>query len=335
MDPAKRKPATLSHYETLVLAALRLVVASLDEALDLDALAAPACMAPLHFHRVFRGLVGETPLQLHRRLRLERAAWQLGTQADTVLRIALDAGYDTHEAFTRAFREAFGRSPTEHRAQTRNDSADLPGSGSARPGSRRSAQAPSGPPSHRLPAACGLHGDGPVVSFPAALSALFLHRGGSTMDVEIKTRPAFRVAALAHSGPYPTISAAFERLGALAGPAGLFAQPGAQPVAIYYDDPETVPAPQLRSAAGLTVPPGVALPEGLHEVNLPAGRWACALHRGSYRGLGEAWQRLLGQWLPASGERVGPGEFHELYLNHPGQVREDDLLTQLLVPLAD
>ena len=70
MNFTGKKAVTLSHYEVLVLDAVRTLTAALDEALDLDALASPACMAPLHFHRVFRGLVGETPLQLHRRLRL-------------------------------------------------------------------------------------------------------------------------------------------------------------------------------------------------------------------------------------------------------------------------
>lgn len=314
MDLANSKPATLSHYGSLVLAALDRVAQRLDEALDLDALAAPACMAPLHFHRVFRGLVGETPLQLHRRLRLERAAWRLAELDDAVLRIALDAGYDTHEAFTRAFRDAFGRSPSEHRLLARE--------GAARP------------PSNRLQAACGLHADGLSVSWPVHRSAVFIHPGVLTMDVEIKTCPARRVAALPHTGPYNTIGSAFDRLGAIAGPAGLFGHPAAQMVAIYYDDPETVPPAQLRSAAGVIVPPNAVLPAALHELALPAGRWAVALHRGSYRGLGDAWQRLLGQWLPRSGERFGQGECFELYLNHPGNAREDDLQTQLYVPLA-
>jgi AraC family transcriptional regulator len=153
------------------------------------------------------------------------------------------------------------------------------------------------------------------------------------MNVEIETCPARRVAALSHVGPYNTIGVAFERLGAIAGAAGLFAQPGAQMIALYFDDPETVPAAQLRSAAGVTVPAGIALPPALHEVLLPAGRWAHALHRGSYAGLGDAWQRLLGQWLPASGHRMASGECFELYLNHPGQVSEDRLETRLYVPL--
>lgn len=314
MDVASKKPATLSHYEALVLQALKRVTGALDEALDLKALAAPACMAPLHFHRVFRGLVGETPLQLHRRLRLERAAWRLAAHGEaTVLRIALDAGYETHETFTRAFREAFGRSPSEHRA--------LAASGAGRP------------PSHRLQAACGVHAAGPAVEFPAEAAALFTHLGAPAMDVRIEPRNEIRVAALAHVGPYNTIGAAFERLGELAGPAGLLSTPAALMIAIYHDDPETTPAAQLRSAACVSVGSKAAIPAPLQELRLPAGRWASTLHRGPYAGLGDSWQRLLGQWLPSSGLRMGAGDCCEVYLNMPGAVPEQDLQTLLCVPL--
>jgi AraC family transcriptional regulator len=330
MNLNSSKPRTVSHYQGLVAAALQRVVEGLDEALDLQALAAPACMAPLHFHRVFRGLVGETPLQLHRRLRLERAAWRLSRQpGDSVLRIALDAGYDTHESFTRAFHQAFGRAPAAHRALAH--AAGNPHD----PGACAAAQAQTPAPSNRLQAACGLHADGPTVAWPAGTGTLFIHQGAKTMNVDIQASPARRVAAIAHQGPYNTIGAAFGRLGAIAGPAGLFSQPGAMAVAIYHDDPESVPAAQLRSAAGVIVPQGVDIPAPLREVLLPAGRWACTLHRGSYQGLGDAWERFLGQWLPHSGHRMAPGDCFEAYLNEPSKVREEELETLLYLPLQD
>lgn len=316
MDLSNKKPGTVAHYEALVTDALRCVVGGLDEALDLEALAAPACMAPLHFHRVFRGLVGETPLQLHRRLRLERAAWRLAHHpGESVLRIALDAGYDTHESFTRAFGEAFGRAPIEHRALA------------------HAAGGVTRPPPNRLQSACGIHADGSGVTWPVDAGTPFIHRGALTMNVDIDTSPPRRVAALAHQWPYNTIGAAFARLGGIVGLAGLCSHPGAMMVAIYQDDPETVPAAQLRSAAGLIVPQGVALPAPLHEVLLPAGRWARTLHRGSYQGLGDAWQRFLGQWLPQSGHRMAAGDCFELYLNDMADTPEEDLQTLLHVPL--
>lgn len=68
------KAETRSFHELAVARAVRRVVASLDEALDLKALAREAGLAPFQFHRIFRGMVGETPLEPHRPLRLERAA---------------------------------------------------------------------------------------------------------------------------------------------------------------------------------------------------------------------------------------------------------------------
>lgn len=324
MDFSSKRPVTLSHYEALVLEAVRTITAALDEALDLDSLASPACMAPLHFHRVFRGLIGETPIQMHRRLRLERAACRLAEGEESVLRVALEAGYETHEAFTRAFRVAYGRSPTEQRMLAR---ASGNNKAACEPGMRK--------PSHRLQAACGVHVDIAAVLALINLTNLLVHNGALAMDVQLETRPEIRVATLAHSGPYNTISAAFERLGAIAGPAGLFAFPDAQMIAIYYDDPESTPAETLRSAAGVTVNSNTPLPHPLTEVRLPAGRWARLMHRGSYAGLGDAWQRLLGQWLPNSGLRLGVGECYELYLNHPGNAREEDLKTWLYAPIAD
>lgn len=320
MNIANKKSVTLSHYEELVLQAIRTITTALDAALDLEALASPACMAPLHFHRVFRGLCGETPLQMHRRLRLERAAWRLADGDDSVLRVALDAGYETHEAFTRTFRAAFGRTPTEYRVLTSPSER--------KPIARRAGVRK---PSHRLQAACGVHVDGSAVLIP---NDLFIHQGALAMDVQLEVRPEIRVAALAHAGPYNAIGSAFDRLSTLAGPAGLFALPNARMIAVYYDDPESTPADSLRSAAGVTTSLDAALPPNLHEIRLPEGRWACAVHRGSYDGLGDAWQRLLGQWLPNSGLRMGSGECYELYLNHPGNAREEDLETLLYVPIA-
>ena len=155
--------------------------------LDLDELASEAALSPFHFHRVFRGMTGETPLELHRRLRLERAAW---------------------------------------------------------------------------------------------------HFGAST-----------------------------------------------KMIAIYHHDPETTPESELRADAAITIPDGAPVPEGLTESRIAAGRYARATHTGPYEGLGDAWARLMGEWLPRSGHRVGDGVAYELYRNNPTQVPREQLITDLFVPI--
>jgi len=88
----------------------------LDDTLDLTRLAEVACLSPYHFHRVYRAMQGETAADTVRRLRLHRAAVELITGELPVPRVARRAGYGSQEAFTRAFKAAYGVPPARYRA---------------------------------------------------------------------------------------------------------------------------------------------------------------------------------------------------------------------------
>ena len=79
-----------------------------DRAATGEALAARLHLSRFHCDRVLRAAAGEPPAALRRRILLERAAYRLLSTGDDLLRVALDAGYSSHEAFTRAFRRAYG-----------------------------------------------------------------------------------------------------------------------------------------------------------------------------------------------------------------------------------
>lgn len=153
------------------------------------------------------------------------------------------------------------------------------------------------------------------------------------MNVVVKDMPEMRVAAVRHVGPYNQIAQAFERLGAIAGPAGILQGPPTM-IAIYHDDPESVPQDQLRSDAGVVVPDGVQLPDGLGEQRILAGRYARTTHIGPYEQLGDVWARFLGEWLPANGHRVSPGVSFEIYVNNPTTAPKNELRTDLYIPIA-
>lgn len=305
------KPETRSFYELAVQRAVEQVLQNLDRALDLQALARTAALSPFHFHRVFRGMLGETPLELHRRLRMERAAWCLLHGDEPVTAIAFAAGYETHESFTRAFRALYDSSPSEFR-QRRSD----PRLGCAEP--RIEIAAPS-----------GIHFE----AQPSQRPLIQFLRGGPVMDVRIQEMPELRVATVAHVGPYNQIPQAFAQLGQIAGPAGLFGPQSAM-LAIYHDDPDTTPAAELRSEAAIVVAPDAVLPGGLGERRIPAGRYATLTHVGPYEKLGDAWARLVGQWLPNSGHRMADGVSYEIYRNTPADAPKDQLVTELYIPLA-
>ena len=120
------KRSTEEEYERRVLLAQRFLEERIDEAVSPTEVAAVASMSLHHFHRVFRGMCGESVMGFTRRLRLERAARQLRGSSRPVLEIAIDAGYASHEAFTRAFSSRFDSSPSAFR-----DAVDEPASASS------------------------------------------------------------------------------------------------------------------------------------------------------------------------------------------------------------
>lgn len=82
-----------------------------DESLTLKLLAQEFGYSEFHFSRKFKEISG---MQFRDYLRCRRLAFALKELRDTeksVLQIALDHGFSSHEAFTRAFREAYGRVP--------------------------------------------------------------------------------------------------------------------------------------------------------------------------------------------------------------------------------
>ena len=160
-------------YQERVLRVLVHIQEHLDEALPLEDLARVACFSPHHFHYLFGAMVGESVKEHVRRLRLERAAHRLLFSNQPVTTIAFDAGYETHESFTRAFRAMFGTSPSRFRTLRRQR--------------------------WRRPAPCGIHylSEGRPEGFNP------MQRGGPPMDVRIETQTPMKVPFLRHLGPSP------------------------------------------------------------------------------------------------------------------------------------
>lgn len=69
-----------------------------------------------HFDRLISATAGEPPATFRRRILLERAAYRLATGREGVLQLAVEAGYSSNEAFTRAFSRAYGVAPSAWRS---------------------------------------------------------------------------------------------------------------------------------------------------------------------------------------------------------------------------
>jgi AraC family transcriptional regulator len=103
-------------YHARMLRVLDHIDRHLDDALDLETVAAVAAFSKFHFHRQFKATFG---VSLHRYVqlsRMKRAARPLvDGEGASVTEIAFEAGYETPDAFARAFRKRLGLSPSEFR----------------------------------------------------------------------------------------------------------------------------------------------------------------------------------------------------------------------------
>lgn len=292
----KRK--TLTDYKQRMERVLNHIGSHLDDTLSLDELAAQACFSPYHFHRVFTGMIGETVKDYVRRLRLERAAQCLQQKNSTVTMVAFDAGYDSPEAFARAFHTVFGCSPSQYRSEVRSIHSSL----------------------------SGVHfSDGTIRHFRS-------HRRNKAMQVSIKHLAAQRVAFVSHLGPYENVGQAWSilctglgRHGYLGGDTALFG--------ICYDDPAVTPPDKIRYDACATISADFIPTAEIGVKWVEGGDFAVTTHKGPYHEVGKVYAALYGQWLPRSGREMRNAPALEFYLNDPNSTEPRELLTDIYAPL--
>jgi AraC family transcriptional regulator len=228
---------TQQSYQERLLRVLLHIQGNLDRTLELEELAGVACFSPFHFHRIFRGMTGEPVMEYIRRLRLEQAAQKLRFSDRPVIDLALDAGYESHEAFTRAFTTRFGLSPSSYR-KTRKTvcSADVPGVRVEDFGPQRVAFVRHVGPYDQVGAAWqqlmmwagrrGLLGSVPlmlgIVYDAPDVTAEAKLRYDAALAVEDQVQPEGEIgiqeiarapyAVIKHAGPYNTIQETYDRL---------------------------------------------------------------------------------------------------------------------------
>lgn len=292
---------TWNDYQQRILRVLTHVQEHLDDALDLDELARVACFSSFHFHRIFAAMTGETLADHVRRLRLERAAMELRSGARQVIQVALDAGYEAHEAFSRAFKLAYGVSPAEFRRATG--------------------------PIAILPAPSGVH------FRPGAHLTRFntSHIPATAMKVITKKIKPMRVACLRHVGPYEDTRQTWKQLWSSLetdkqiNRRSLF-------IGIGHDNPAVTPAAELRYDACITVdeayeprkPIGLqTIDGGDHAIakNIPVGK------------IKEAFHYLYGKWLARSSRELRPAPAFIVFVNAREHGVPEKLRVDIYMPL--
>lgn len=270
---------TLFDYESAVRQVIAEILEHCEGPLRLEQIAERAGFSPFHFTRVFSGIAGEPLIQLARRVRLERAAYRLRHTDATVTELAHESGFESLEAFGRAFRSCFGCAPLAYRQ--------------------------AGGHASLLPSPSGVHwhpDDQVRLRRP-------LKRNLEMIQPKIIPFGAKRVAAYRHVGESPGIDRSWAKLKPLIAERGLDSRYFTR----CYDGPETAPD-QTQYDLCFTVPPNFEPFDGLKIDELPAGEYAVFVHQGPDDLIVDTWSRAFTEWLPQSGRKFDDVAFEE-YVN--------------------
>lgn len=270
----------------------------LDEALTVERLSEVAAFSKYHFHRQFSQRFGLGVYKYIQLVRLRRASYQLAFRPHMrILDVALACGYESHEAFTRAFRKSFAQTPSEFREQPRWQAWHAV---CDRLQQLRSEQL--APPLSMA----GVQ----LRSFPETRVAVLRHRGdpallGESLRRFIEWRQQHRLS--------PARSATFN---------------------VLYDDPSDTPPERYRLDLCVAIDADVpANDAGVVASTLPAGRCAVLRHVGPDDALAAALHFLYGAWLEQSGEALRDfPPFVQRYSFLP-DVPERELASDVFLPL--
>ena len=157
------------------------------------------------------------------------------------------------------------------------------------------------------------------------------------VTVDIQEFPKMHVAYVRHIGPYAGDSelfrGLFEKLMRWAGPRGLFSNPDTRTLTVYHDDPSLTDEDKLRTSACVTIPEDMEVDGEVGKMSLDPGKYAVGHFEIDASQYGEAWDHLMGSWLPQSGYQPDDRTCFEMNLNDPSKHPEQKHIVDICIPV--
>ncbi len=291
------KAPTIKHYHARLQRVLNYIEKHLDDNLSVDVLSGVAAFSRHHFHRQFTAQFGISVHKYVQLARLKRASYRLAFQDDAIIEIALDSGYEGPEAFSRAFKQCIGQTPSEFRNE------------------------PRWAPWHA------------IIQPVSATRRVHMKKDFHSEAVKIVEVTETRVAVLEHRGDPALIEDSIRRFIGWRRANGLSRTTSAT-FNILYDDPYNTPPEDFRldlcAAIGREVAQNDA---GIVTKVIPGGRCAVLRHIGSDDSFGEVLSHLYAVWLPQSGETLRDFPLYCQRVTFFPDVPEHEAITDIFLPL--
>jgi len=275
---------------------------NLGSPVSLYEIADRACLSPYHFHRIFSALTGVPVSEYIRKRRLSCAAGRLIQTDMRIIEIAMNYGFQSQEAFTRAFKKHFGLTPAKYR----KDRKDL------------------------------------VMFEKKYFPKNYIRNlnGGITMEPKIVTKEEFKVIGMEckttlKDNKIPDLWQRFmPRMGEIKNKVnpkvgyGVCRNEGNICFDSFTDETE------FESLACFEVSSFDYVPAGMVTRTIPKNRYAVFTHKGELANLRETYGYIYGTWLPGSGYGlVKEGYDFELYDERFDPADQKNSETDIYIPI--
>ncbi len=308
----------INDYINRINKVVNFVERNFSEDIKLQDLADTACFSQYHFHRIFATLMGETPKDFLRRIRVERAAMMLKSTNGSMGDIAFRCGFSSQATFSRAFKDYFECSPSVWKQNEKERQLDYLNSKICKTNSK----------------------DGKSIKdsklyFENVNMFLSKYRIGRTdMNVSIQNFEDMHVAYVAnHEGYFDDkIGLAWEKLCAWAGPQGLLCSESKY-LGISFDDPKVTPKEKCRYYACVEVPKDIKVAGEVGLYDIPGGRYAVQKIEVYADDIEKFYDELIGAWFPANGYEPADSPSIEIYHKTPKDHPEGKFEMDICVPV--
>ncbi len=270
----------------------------LDTRLDVKVLARVAGYSPYHFSRIFKMCVGESVISYTTRLRLEKASFKMININKSIIEIAFEAGFETPNGFNKAFKKIFDITPTEYKSRRMN--------------------------------------------------LLQSYKDKMMQTPKIVERETTHIVYVREIGGYEKSSEiAWEKLSKQLNDfsnnfkdesVNIKLDPKeAEIIGICHDDPSITAEENIRYDASLAWGKkeiDFLSEQGFDTKEIPDGKYAMVLYKGNYTKAIDSWMALY-TWCEENGYTFRDYPPFEKYLNLPQDVKEEELLTEIYLPIKE
>ncbi len=150
--------------------------------------------------------------------------------------------------------------------------------------------------------------------------------------VEVKSKNLVYIRIIAKYGSTLDYETAWGKLYEFANNQNLINE-NSEYIGLSFDDPNITEEDKCRFYACISTDKKIKADGEFGVYKIDGGKFALFVHKGAYSGLNNLYQSIYLDWLPEHYTEIRNSNSFEKYLNSPDKVKEEDLLTEIYIPI--